>query len=102
MGRSTSYATVFASRALCASGCGRRTNGNLICSECSKTDSHDLELRRQGERLMELRRLAISGAPAKGTCLSCLNWSNRCLMEIPEVSVTFAPSCSCYLSAKSR
>ena len=90
-------ATVFASRALCSTGCGRTTSGNLVCAECSRRNCLETETRRLEERLQALRRMAASGAPAAGTCLQCQNWRDRCLMEIPDVSVAFAPLCSCYL-----
>lgn len=101
MGRSKTGATLFASRVQCATGCGRSTNGNLVCVECSRRNCLDVEGRRLEERLLKLRRLAESGAPIEGTCLACQNWRDRCLMGIPDVSPSFAPLCSCYLPAKS-
>jgi hypothetical protein len=97
MGKAFSFATVTASRKFCANGCGSRTYGNAICSECAKQDPEAGRLRRFQQRLLELKNYEASGAPIDGTCLSCLNWKDRCLMEIPEVSLAFAPKCACYL-----
>ena len=97
MGFSKTGATVFASRAQCVNGCGRSTNGNLVCVECSRRNCLDVEGRRLEERLLKLRRLAESGAPIEGTCLACENWRDRCLMEVPDCSPSFAPLCSCFL-----
>ena len=98
MGKATSLSFVYASRQLCANGCGRRTASNRICAECVRlVDPEVIKTRRHMERLLELRHLAVSGAPIQGTCLTCGHWNNRCLMEIPEVSVSFAPKCACYL-----
>jgi hypothetical protein len=97
MAHAKTGATVFASRVKCSTGCGRTTNGNLVCAECSRRNCLDIEGRRLEERLQGLRRMAASGAPTEGTCLSCLNWRDQCLMGVPDVSVAFAPLCSCYL-----
>jgi hypothetical protein len=97
MGKGFSFATVLASRKLCANGCGSRTYGNAICSECARLDPDENRNRRHQQRLGDLRAYAESGKPIEGTCLSCLNWKDRCLMEIPEVSVSFAQQCACYL-----
>jgi len=97
MAHSKTGATVFASRSLCSTGCGRSTNGNLVCAECSRRNCLDVEGRRLEERLQKLRLLAASSAPTTGTCLACQNWRDRCLMGVPDVSVAFAPLCACFL-----
>ena len=91
-------AIIFASRTKCTVGCGRTTDGNLVCTECSRRNCLNIEGRRLDERLQKLRRLAASDAPIEGTCLACQNWRDRCLMEIPDVSVAFAPLCSCFIT----
>jgi hypothetical protein len=98
MGFSKTGATTFASRSICSTGCGRTTNGNLVCAECSRRNCLDIEGRRLEERLQKLRLLAASDAPIEGTCLTCQNWRDRCLMEIPDVSASFAPLCSCFIT----
>ena len=88
---------MLASRQLCANGCGSRTSGSYLCSVCARFDPEECRVRRLQQRLQELRAYGASGQPIEGTCLSCQNWKDRCLMGIPEVSLAFGPKCACYL-----
>ncbi len=97
MGRNTSYATVFSSRPLCAGGCGSRTNGKILCSECAKLDPYESQLRSRTSRLLALRKLDKSGGPTEGTCVACCHWNgNDCALEIPECGIAFASLCNCF------
>jgi len=89
-------ARVLESIPLCAAGCGTRTK-NIVCSTCARHDTEVVRERIYERRLYEVRMLAKSGADVIGTCAGCANWSNRCLMEIPECSVSWARKCSCYI-----
>ena len=90
-----SYIT--ASRPLCVGGCGARTLGNPLCAECARLDPYEIQLRNRNSRLVALRKLAKSGKPIEGTCLSCCHWGGRdCALEIPEVGTSFASRCSCF------
>lgn len=80
----------------CRAGCGTRTRTG-ICAVCARYDDEVMRQRRLDQRLLDVRALARSGADVSGTCLSCANWRDRCLMEIPEVSPSWAKKCSCYL-----
>jgi hypothetical protein len=90
---------VFDSIALCSAGCGRRTRIG-VCSECARHDPEIGRQRKAEQRLRDLKAMGRSGADVTGTCLSCLNWSGRCLMDVPECSVGWAKKCSTFLPAE--
>jgi hypothetical protein len=81
---------------LCAAGCGTRTRTG-VCAECARYDPEVCRQRRTEEKNRQIRALGRSGGDVRGTCLSCANWRDRCLMEIPECSLSWAKKCSCYL-----
>jgi hypothetical protein len=90
------FATVLSTIPFCTAGCGVRTRAGM-CSECARLDPEAMRQHRQQEKLRAVRALARNGADPAGTCLSCGHWQDRCLMEIPECSPTWARKCSCYL-----
>lgn len=92
----SSFATVLASVPLCQAGCGTRTRTG-ICSECSRRNPEVIRARRRQDNLREIRAMAARNIDTSQTCLSCGHWSNRCLMDIPECSPSWAPQCSCFL-----
>jgi len=92
----TATSRVLDSIPYCAAGCGAKTRTG-VCSVCARFDPGVIEQRRIEHRMQEIRAMARSGADVKGTCLSCANWRDRCLMGIPECSVKWAKKCSCYI-----
>jgi hypothetical protein len=93
------FSTVLAGRPLCQAGCGRRTNGNALCSDCRRLDPIENREKAKRSNLLNLLHLADSGQPITGpSCLNCGHFlSTGCGLGIPECSVSFASLCNCYL-----